>query len=224
MLVPLQGKGIPGLGNSPLPLRAQTRQGGWDGSHRKTLILPFVVAGFSQFSGLDEEMMELVTGQNMYEEIAGAGVLFTFLVGMKPGMIFPTKVTPKLTKSGKVMGEFFIWGPRPLSLNPPFSTVDSQGEVRGGCATSSTAGRRRDEYANPGAASAEPCHVMTWFNTGWAGDITTQWVCLEANYTKIGSAREFCLALYLYDCKYMHLCYWIDIISSFKLFQSYQDE
>ena len=102
MLVP-QDKGIPRLGNSPLPLLAQAPQGGWDGSSRKTLLLPFVVAGFSQFSGLDEEMMELVTGQNMYE-IAGAGVLFTFLVAMKPGMIFPTKVTPKLTKSGESHG------------------------------------------------------------------------------------------------------------------------
>ena len=48
---------------------------------------PFVAAGFSQLSGLDDEMMELVTRQNggTSKEIAAAGVLFTFLVGRKLG-------------------------------------------------------------------------------------------------------------------------------------------
>ena len=164
MLVPLQGKGIPGLGNSPLPLRAQTRQGGWDGSHRKTLILPFVVAGFSQFSGLDEEMMELVTGQNIYEEIAGAGVLFTFLVAMKPGMICPTKVTPKLTKSGKVMGECFIWGPRPLSLNPPFFTVDSP-KAKFAVAAQQAALREEEEMNMPIQVQHQLSLAMWWLDS-----------------------------------------------------------
>ena len=164
MLVPLQGKGIPGLGNSPLPLRAQTRQGGWDGSHRKTLILPFVVAGFSQFSGLDEEMMELVTGQNMYEEIAGAGVLLTFLVGMKPEMIFPTKVTPKLTKSGESHGWVFYLRTEAPVVEPAVFTVDSP-KAKFAVAAQQAALREEEEMNMPIQVQHQLSLAMWWLDS-----------------------------------------------------------
>ena len=216
----LQGKGISRLGNSPLPLLAQAPQGGWDGSPIcRCWVFPVFRLGWRDDGAGN-------WAEYVWRNRRGWSFVH-FLGGDETGDDFPNKSHTKTHKEWESHGwVFYLKTVAAVVFAAVFNRWFAQGEVRGGCATSSTAGRRRDEYANPGAASAEPCHVMTWFNTGWAGDIITQWVCLEVNYTKIGSDEGIlpCFIPVGLSVYAFMLLMSYHLLNIFKLFQSYQDE